>query len=115
VPIERRDGFRLWVGGPVPKGSDGITLGPLIIVRSGCESSSYLIRHEHVHVRQWKRYGIVGFSARYLGSYAKGRLLRRGHKGAYRRIPFEIEADWIARRSISTAVRDQATESVDAR
>jgi hypothetical protein len=73
MPIEERDGYRLWEGGPVPKGFDGITLGRLVIVRSG-RATPRLLRHEMVHV------------------------------GAYRRIPMEIEADWVARRSIDTAV-----------
>jgi hypothetical protein len=107
MTIERRDGFRLWIGGPVPKGSDGITIGSLVIVRAGKEHSPYLLRHEAVHVRQWRRFGVVGFLSRYLGSYVVWRLRRKGHDGAYRRIPFEIEADWVARRSLSTAVRDE--------
>ena len=115
VHIERRDGFHLWIGGPVPKGADGITLGSLVIVRAGREHSEYLLRHEHVHVRQWKRYGFVRFSLLYVGSYLRARLQRHGHSGSYQRIPFEIEADWIARRSIATAVRDTAPESIDIR
>lgn len=106
MPIERRDGYRLWIGGPVPKGSDGVTIGSMIIVRSGHENSAHLLRHEQVHVRQWRRYGFVGFGARYLGSYTLWRLRLKGHKGAYWRIPLEIEAEWIARRSLATAVRE---------
>lgn len=106
MPIERRDGYRLWIGGPVPKGSDGITFGKLVIVRDGAQHSASLLRHEQVHVRQWRRHGVIGFSVRYVGSYALWRLRLKGHRGAYLRIPLEIEADWVARRSVSTAVRD---------
>ena len=102
--IERRNGYRLWVGGPVPKGSDGITLGSLVIVREGCERSSYLLRHEQVHVRQWRRHGPIGFPVRYLGSYLLWRARRKDHRGAYLRIPLEVEADWLARRTLVTAV-----------
>jgi hypothetical protein len=102
--IERRVGYRLWVGGPVPSGADGITLGSLVIVRDGAERSEHLLRHEQVHVRQWRRYGVVGFGARYLGSYLLWRLRRKDHHGAYLRIPLEVEADWLARRTIGTAV-----------
>lgn len=101
--FERRDGFVLWEGGPVPPGADGITLGRLVIVRHGA-ATPYVMRHEMVHVRQWSRYGTVGFLVRYLGSYARWRLLRKGHRGAYLRIPLEIEADWVARRQLATAV-----------
>ncbi len=104
--MERRNGYRLWEGGPVPRGADGITVGSLVIVRRG-RVTPYLVRHELVHVRQWKRYGRVGFAARYAGSYLKWRLRRKGHAGAYLRIPMEIEADWVARRSLSTAVREE--------
>ena len=90
----------------MPNGADGITLPGLVIVRDG-KASPYLLRHELVHVRQWRRYGVLGFSVRYVGSYAVWRLRRKGHDGAYRRIPMEIEADWVARRSLSTAVRDE--------
>ncbi len=106
MPIERRDGYRLWIGGPVPKGADGFTIGSTVIVRRGHEHSERLIRHELVHVRQWRRYGFVGFACRYLGSYLVWRLRLKGHKGSYWRIPLEIEAEWIARRSLATAVRD---------
>lgn len=104
--IEQHDGYRLWIGGPVPKGAQGITLGSLIIARRDCDTP-YLIRHELVHVRQWRRYGVFGFLCRYLGAYALGRLRRRGHTGAYLRIPLEVEAAWVARRSLATAIRDE--------
>lgn len=106
MPIEKRDGYRLWIGGPVPKGADGITLGSTVIVRSGHEHSAHLLRHELVHVRQWRRYGVVGFTLRYLGAYTVWRIRLKGHHGAYARIPLEIEAEWVARRSLGTAVRD---------
>lgn len=106
MPIERRDGYRLWIGGPVPKGSDGLTIGSMIMVRDGHENSAHLLRHERVHVRQWRRYGMIGFSLRYLSAYAVWRFRLKGHLGAYHRIPLEIEAEWVARRSLSTAVRD---------
>jgi hypothetical protein len=107
--IEAHDGYRLWEGGPVPKGFDAITLGSLVIVRHG-RMSAYLMRHEMVHVRQWRRMGHVGFAARYVASYALWRLRRKGHRGAYLRIPMEVEADWVARRSLSTAVREPIGE-----
>jgi hypothetical protein len=112
VPIEQRDGYRLWVGGPVPKGADAITLGSVVIVRSGAEQSPYLLRHEQVHVRQWRRHGIIGFVVRYVSSYLLWRARGKSHHGAYLRIPLEIEADWVARRSLDTAVRDDVPAEV---
>ena len=51
MAIERREGYHLWEGGPVPKGADGITLCSLVIVRRG-HATPYLLRHELVHVRR---------------------------------------------------------------
>ena len=98
--IERRPGYLLIVGGPVPRGADAITIGRVVSVRAPSAPSVYLLRHELVHVRQWRRHGAIGFGVRYLGGYARGRLQRKGHAGAYLRIPLEIEADWVARRSL---------------
>ena len=33
--IEQRDGYHLWEGGPVPKGSDGITIGAGSVIGAG--------------------------------------------------------------------------------
>ncbi len=106
--LERGKGYVLLVGGPVPRGADAITLGRLISIRKGSEHSPYLLRHELVHVVQWRRLGVVGFGVRYLGAYAIWRLRRKGHDGAYRRIPLEIEADWRARRSLGAGVTSPA-------
>ena len=92
---QRFDGHWLWVGGPVPSGADGITIGSIIIVRSKTVTSPgfpRLLRHEMVHVGQWGRFGFVGFLVRYVGEYLRLRSRGYGHDGAYRRIPFEIEA-----------------------
>jgi hypothetical protein len=105
MPLERRDGYWLWIGGPVPKGSSGITIGPVVSVRRGAERSAYLLKHEEVHVRQWAQHGPVVFGVRYLWSYGAWRLARKGHWGAYRRIPYEVEADWVARRQLRAEAR----------
>lgn len=57
-----------------------------------------LLHHELVHVRQWRELGILAFLMRYLGWYIWWRVRGYGHAGAYRRIPLEIEAEWLARR-----------------
>ena len=90
---------RVWVGGPVPPGADAITLGSLIIVRRAAAGDDHLMRHEAVHVEQWRVLGLFGFLRRYLGAYLLWRLRGYGHKGAYRRIPLEVEAEWRAVRS----------------
>jgi hypothetical protein len=51
-----------------------------------------------VHVEQWRQLGVVRFLARYLGSYLLWRLRGHSHRGAYLRIPQEVEAEWRARR-----------------
>ncbi|MEO6629202.1 MAG: hypothetical protein ABIP03_11620 [Aquihabitans sp.] len=98
--IERRPGYRLWVGGPVPPGAGAWTLGSLVIVRRRLAHSSLLLAHELEHVRQWRQQGFVGFLWRYLTSYVGWRARGYPHGAAYRRIPAEIEAEWRARRHL---------------
>jgi Domain of unknown function (DUF4157) len=100
MKLQRADGYTVVIGAPVPKGSDAITLGRVILMRKGSEDSRYLIYHELTHVHQWVELGLVGFGTRYLRDYAIGRLRGRGHWGAYHHIRFEIEADWAARRRL---------------
>ena len=97
--LERRDGYWLWVGGPVPPGAGAITIGRVISIRRRSAHSAKLLRHELVHVGQWRRYGFVGFLVRYVRGYLRWRLRGYPHWGAYRRIPFEVEAEWQARRA----------------
>lgn len=78
-------------------GASATTLGSLILVREGAERDAQLMRHERVHVRQWRTLGLLGFLRRYLGAYLRWRLRGYPHWGAYRRIPLEVEADWEAR------------------
>ena len=96
--VERHPGHWRWVGGPVPRGSAAITLGPLVIVRRRAAGNARLLHHELVHVEQWRRLGVVRFLGRYLGAYVVWRLRGHDHLGAYRRIPLEVEAEWRARR-----------------
>ena len=102
--IERRDGWWLWVGGPVPPGASGITIGRLVSIRRGHEGSERLVRHELEHVAQYGRFGILGFLRRYLAAYLRWRLRGYDHMAAYRRIPYEASAEWRARRSIGAGV-----------
>ena len=94
--LNRRDHW-VWVGGPVPRGSSAITLGRIVIVRRRAAANERLLRHELVHVQQWRRLGIVGFLVRYVGAYLRWRARGFGHWAAYRRIPLEVEAEWTAR------------------
>jgi hypothetical protein len=98
VGFERGEGHWRWVGGPVPPGAAAITLGRLVVVRRRAAGDAHLMRHELVHVGQWRRLGVVRFLARYLGSYLRWRLRGHGHRAAYLRIPLEVEAEWRARR-----------------
>ena len=68
-----------------------------MIVRRRAAASARLLRHELVHVRQWRELGVVRFLVRYVGSYLRWRLRGYGHWAAYRRIPLEVEAEWEAR------------------
>jgi hypothetical protein len=95
VRVERRGPAWLLIGGPVPRGFDAITIGRVISVRDGAATSDALLRHELVHVDQYRRMGVVRFLVTYVGSYLGDRLRGYGHLGAYRRIPQEIEAVWL--------------------
>ena len=96
--LERHaDHWRL-IGGPVPPGYAAITVGPVISVRRHRASDAALLRHELVHVLQWRALGAARFVARYAGAYLRWRLRGYPHRGAYRRIPLEVEAVWWARR-----------------
>jgi Domain of unknown function (DUF4157) len=105
--LERHDGYWLLIG-PAAPGATATTLGPLILMRRRGVGDARLLRHELEHVRQWRRYGVVGFLRRYLGAYLGWRVRGYGHKAAYRRIPLEIEAEWLARRAPVQAA-DQAS------
>ena len=51
-----------------------------------------LLTHESVHIEQWGRHGRVGFLAKYLTDYVRGRAAGLAHADAYRAIGFEREA-----------------------
>ncbi|MEM7094697.1 MAG: DUF4157 domain-containing protein [Actinomycetota bacterium] len=95
--IEKRDGYRLFVGAPVPAQADAITLGSLICVRKAHADNDALLAHELVHVHQYQALGWGRFLVRYSRSYLRGRLSGYGHMAAYRRIPLEVEAVWLSR------------------
>lgn len=96
--LQRHADHWRWVGGPVPPGAAAITIGKLISVRRTAAADEGLLRHELVHVRQWRELGAVGFLVRYLGAYVYWRVRGYPHWAAYRRIPLEVEAEWEARR-----------------
>lgn len=87
----------------MPPGYDGITLGSLIIVRTHCADNQALIRHERIHVDQWRTLGAPRFVWQYIGSYLKSRAKGHDHASAYLRIPLEVDASW------NTAVENDST------
>jgi hypothetical protein len=99
VRVEHRAGYWLVIG-PAAPGAAATTLGPVIFIRSWAADDEHILRHELEHVRQWREQGVVGFLVRYLGSYIGWRARSYPHWGAYRRIPFEVEAEWRARRAL---------------
>lgn len=113
MEIHRRDGYTLLVGGPVPPGATAITLGSFISMRRQGVGSDQLLRHELVHVRQWRELGLIGFVLRYLGSYFAWRLRGYPHWAAYRRIPLECQAEWEARAAPSGAGVPAASQPSD--
>jgi hypothetical protein len=59
-------------------------------IRDG--NAAVLLRHEAVHVEQWRTYGVFGFLSRYVSDYLRGRAIGLPHHVAYRAIRFEQEA-----------------------
>ena len=102
--LSQREGYWLWVGGPVPPGASGITIGRLVAIRRGHERSERLLRHELEHVAQYGRLGVLGFLRRYVAAYVRWRLRGYGHRSAYLRIPFEASAEFRARRALGLGV-----------
>ena len=100
LKLERASDHWRLIGGPVPPGAAAITLGPLVSVRERWADDLHLARHEAEHVRQWRELGVVGFLVRYLGAYVLWRVRGYPHWAAYRRIPLEVEAEWVARREV---------------
>ena len=83
----------------LPGGYDGMTLGSTILLAHDVDEqgNSPLLAHELVHVRQWAEQGPIGFSGRYLGSFARGLTSHRSWRQAY----LSIEAETEARREAS--------------
>lgn len=91
----------------MPPGADAITLGRVVSVRAKAATSVRLLRHEAVHVRQWRDLGAIRFLVRYVGAYLRWRLRGYPHWAAYRRIPLEVEAEWFARRGVGGVPPDR--------
>ena len=87
-------------------GASATTFGRTVFVRRGVELGPRLRRHEYEHVLQYHRHGRVGFLRRYLWAYLRWRLRGYRHLPAYRRIPFEIQAEWRARRELGLGIVD---------
>lgn len=58
----------------------------------GAELLERVVRHELVHVAQYRRDGVWGFLLRYGTEYLRGRLAGMSHGEAYRGISYEREA-----------------------
>lgn len=85
------------------KGIKGVTYGRVIFVDPEMFAAeprrlASLVIHELVHVRQFHDRGYVGFSARYLRDYARGRLGGKSARQAYLDVAAEVEARQIASR-----------------
>lgn len=72
-------------------GTTAITLGYCIFYAAPDPELTLRV-HEHIHVRQIKRDGVLFFYFNYLWQYLKNYLEIRDHHWAYTRIPYEVEA-----------------------
>lgn len=82
--------FRSWL--PRLGGHTCITLGSTIHTRQNFITER-THAHEHAHVLQWARYGVLGFIARYLWG-----LLTHSYQGH----PMKVEAHRYADRTVGT-------------
>jgi hypothetical protein len=98
--LVRRDGAIFVVSRLTAPGATAVTFGRVVLIKPRGMRSERLIRHELVHVRQWRSLGAAGFARRYLGAYLRWRLRGHPHWAAYRRIPLEVEAEWLARQEV---------------
>lgn len=74
-------------------GALAITIGSHIFYTSPKGSApEWLRRHEHMHVEQYKRYGIFCFVVLYFYWYLSGWFQGKSPTQAYYDIPFEVEA-----------------------
>lgn len=71
-----------------------------------------ILRHELVHVEQYRRDGTIPFLGRYLSEYIRGRLAGLGHYDAYLGISYEREAHGVESLSGRCDRVDQTLESV---
>lgn len=77
----------------------GMTIGEVIFHTGSLPYDEDMLQHELVHVDQWRKFGSVGFIARYLGQFV-WEFLRLAVRGdfrsimfyAYHNIPLESEA-----------------------
>jgi hypothetical protein len=87
-----------WLRAVWPKGISAMALpksvyvNPATLARILAGESKELLRHESIHIDQWRRYGRLRFVTKYLIDYLKGRASGLSHADAYRSIPFEREA-----------------------
>ena len=81
-----------------------MTIGRTVLVAPRVEPTPRLVAHEEEHVAQYAELGRARFLARYLAQYLRWRLRGRTHDAAYRRITFEVQAEWRARRRIGLGV-----------
>lgn len=85
-----------------------MTFPTFILVHPDHLENRYLLEHEFEHVRQWRRFGPLGFLTRYLRDYFLGRLRGCSHHDAYLSIRFEQEARAVAQ---AAADRDNRSDS----
>jgi hypothetical protein len=85
-------------------GASATTFGSWVFVRRGVEPTELLLEHERQHTLQYARLGFIGFLARYIAAYLRWRARGWPHIGAYRRIPYEVQAEWRARVGLGVGV-----------
>ena len=118
LPPELARRVRLVPVPALPGGYAGLTLGRWVLLTRDVPSTSTspLVAHELVHVRQWHELGIARFGVRYLSDFGRGLVRHRRWHAAYRAIGLEVaaraEADAWSRRSRTDRSGGQSGEAL---
>lgn len=73
----------------LPFGLRGMTIPPLgIFIKNGYQNDNLLLEHETIHWKQYERYGLLGFYAKYFGE-----LLKNGYADNALEIEARVESE----------------------
>ena len=105
------DNVRLLRTNLIPPAAAGMTIGKFVLLRDDhiMRTSSTLLAHELVHVRQFAEMGAPRFLFTYLSEYVRNLWRCRNHHQAYLDISLEVEARAVANQWRTDLAKDTGT------